>query len=95
MAPNGSFTLGHTYPDNGSHLVTVAASDDHGHDGSFSRTVSVTNAAPVVSSVTAPAGDQALDTSVTVDLRVHRRGDGRHTHRVLRLGRRRYVDRAR
>jgi hypothetical protein len=55
LGSGGAFTLIRTYPENGTHTVTVAADDGHGHSASFARTVTVSNAAPVVAAPSGPA----------------------------------------
>jgi photosystem II stability/assembly factor-like uncharacterized protein/PKD repeat protein len=68
LSPAGanSFTLSHTFADNGVNTVTVSVTDGHGATGTDTLKVTVMNVPPSVGAVSAPSSPIAVGTSVTV-----------------------------
>lgn len=61
-------SISFTPDDNGSYLVSVTVTDNGGATGGDSETVSVTNVAPVISSVTGPVGAIQLGSIASISL---------------------------
>jgi len=62
-----TFSLSHTYADNGVYTVSVAVTDDDLGMGSDTAIVTVNNVAPTVGSITAPIDPAAINTPITVE----------------------------
>ena len=61
-----SFTLNHTYAEEGSYTVTVTVTDNFGSTGTGTATVTVTNTPFTVSAITAPMTPTPVNTSISV-----------------------------
>jgi PKD domain/FG-GAP repeat len=60
-----SFTLSHTYKDNGSYTVTVSVTDNQGATGSASATVTVNNVTPSVGTITLSPNPVQINSTVS------------------------------